>query len=307
MATLTRRLDTVGCPRIYSRAHTEMIISVMPGLRPPEDSHYEQAPPLAKPRVPTIHKIGELLGRFTPANPNWKLQDLARVSGWDVTTTHRFAKALVEIRLLDYHDETYSIGVLPLELAAASVSSAPGRRRLLEHIEQISEASGLTVQIGVLERDAVAIVASHESRSAIRAAAMLGERLPLHATAVGKAILCQLADDAIEELLPPKLATFTHRTISDRDQLLDEIRAARADGLTQADSELSQGLYALAIPLPWGYFTSQLAGLTFAGVSREIDRERWETATEALRTQLEEFRGSGLAGVMFPPPPRTDE
>jgi DNA-binding IclR family transcriptional regulator len=245
--------------------------------------------PVLKPRVPTIHKIGELLAVFTPARSQWKLQDLARQLEWDVATTHRFLKALVDIRLLDYHDETYSIGLLPLELASVSVTTAPRRRQLLERIQQISEESGLTVQIGVLERDAVAIVASHESRGALRAAAMLGERLPLHATAVGKAILTQLSDAEIEELLPSKLPAFTDRTITERTRLLDELRAGRESGMTHADGELSEGLYALAIPIPWGYFASQVAGLTCAGVSREIVPEQWETAAGALRQQLEEF------------------
>lgn len=252
--------------------------------------------PVPKPRVPTIHKIGALLAVFTPANPNWKLQDLARTLGWDAATTHRFLKALVDIRLLDYQDETYSIGLLPLELAAVSVDSAPRRRELLERVEQISEESALTVQIGVLERDSVAIVASHESRSALRAAAMLGERLPLHATAVGKAILCQLPDEEIEDLLPTKLPRFTARTITDRAQLLDQVRAAREEGMTHADGELSEGLYALAISIPWGYFASQVAGLTCAGVSREIVPDQWETAARALREQVEAFRDRGLAG-----------
>jgi DNA-binding IclR family transcriptional regulator len=248
-----------------------------------------QSDSVAKPRVPTIHKIGALLAVFTPAHPHWKLQDLARELGWDTATTHRFLKALLEIRLLDYHDETYSIGLLPLELAAVSMQTAPRRRQLLERIEQISGASGLTVQIGVLERDAVAIVASHESRGALRAAAMLGERLPLHATAVGKAILCQLTDAEIEELLPARLPGFTERTITDRDRLMDEVRAGREEGMTHADGELSGGLYALAISLPWGYFASDIAGLTCAGISREIVPEQWEVAAGALREQMEEF------------------
>ncbi len=242
-------------------------------------------PESSKPRVPTIHKIGELFAVFTTAKPSWKLQDLARQLEWDAATTHRFLKALVDIRMLDYDDESavYSVGLLPLELAGISDSASPRRRELLAQIAQIGEESELTTQIGVQENDVVAIVASHESSAALRAAAMLGERLPLHASAAGKAILTQITDEEIEALLPRTLESFTSRTITDRAELIEQVQKGREDGTTFVEGELSDGLYALAIPVPRNHFSSQLAGVTCAGISREIAPAKWEIAETALR------------------------
>jgi DNA-binding IclR family transcriptional regulator len=238
-----------------------------------------------KPRVPTIYRVGDVLRAFTLSDPVWKLQDLAARLEWNDATTHRLLRALVDIGLLDYDEQaaTYQIGLLPLELAAVSLESEPRRRELLRAMEAISEASGLTVQIGVLEAQSVAIVASHESRDAVRAAAMLGERLPLHASAAGKAILSLFTDDEVLAVLPAKLEAFTAHTITDHAQLLVEIAAARSHGIAQADSELSEGLYALAVPVTRRAFGSQAAAVTCAGLSRELVPAQWRSAEQALR------------------------
>lgn len=237
-----------------------------------------------------MHKAGQLLSIFTLDRPAWGLQEMARALDWDVATTHRFAKALVDIRFLEYdEDGTYTIGLLPMELTSVFLSTAPRRRHLLETVEKISDECGLTVQVGVLEEDRVAIVASHESRQALRAAAMLGERLPIHASAVGKAILMQLDSEQARSLIPAKLTAFTANTITSRERLFADIDSSRSSGVTHADGEWSVGLYALAVPIPAGYFTQHPAGLTCVGISREIVPAQWATAERALRRQAAQF------------------
>jgi IclR family transcriptional regulator, KDG regulon repressor len=238
-----------------------------------------------KPRVPTVMKLGELLRAFSTERPSWRVNDLAGHLKWDVATTHRFVKALVEIRLLDQRDSGYHIGSLPFELSAIALTDEPQRAELLRWIEEIRDETNLTTQIGVLDDGAVAILASRESRAAIKAAAMLGARLPLHATAAGKAILIQHPDDAIAALLPPTLEAFTSQTIVDRGMLMSELRAARESGIAGVASEVTEGLDALAIPIPAGFFGSAPAALTCIGLSRSLVPEQWEVAERALRAK----------------------
>lgn len=144
-------------------------------------------------RIPTVHKLAQLLEVFTPAQPRWRLADLARELGWDGATTHRFARALADISMIDLdEDGNYTVGVLPQRLAAVAAGSEPGRHDLLQRLAEIAEQTELTTQVGLLDRGEAVVVASQEGRGALNAAASLGERLPLHATAMGKAMLVQL-------------------------------------------------------------------------------------------------------------------
>lgn len=240
---------------------------------------------VARPRVSTVGKLRDLLVLFTPQRQTWGLAELAKELDWDTATTHRLANALVEIELLARRDgeSSYQLGPLALELGSVYLSMRPQREQIVQAMDGLVRETGLTAQIGILAGDRAAIVESRESDSPLRAAALLGERLPLHATAVGKAILAQLADEAIAELLPARLERFTERTIVERGALLEQLRATREDGLARVDNELSEGLCALAVALPAGSYSTEISGLTCAGPPPSISPGSWDEAEATLR------------------------
>lgn len=240
---------------------------------------------ISRPRVPTLEKVATLLGLFTPTQPAWRLGDIARELGWDKATALRILNALVDTRFLERaEDGVFEVGVLPVELGAVYLSRQPNRRRVLSEMRRLAESTNLTTQVGVLDGGYVTIIASQEAQSAVKAAAMLGERLPIHASAVGKAILSQLDDSEIKKLLPKKLARFTEATITDREHLLAEIATVRSTGISLVNGEFAEGLCAVAVAIPRGYFGSALAGLTCAGAPPSIVPAAWQKAEELLRS-----------------------
>ena len=238
---------------------------------------------ISRPRVPTLEKIVTLLRLFTLSDPRWRLAEIARELDWDKATALRILRALVETRFLEREEDgSYQIGILPVELGSVYLSIHSQRRRLLNEMQRIAEATNRTTQIGVLHGRDVTIIASQEARSAVRAAAMLGARLPAHASAVGKAILSQLSDQEIRQRLPAKLERFTDTTIVSRDVLLKQCAAVRETGLAFVDGEFDEGLYAVAVSIPHPAFGSGLAGLTCAGAPPSIVPEAWKRARKLL-------------------------
>jgi DNA-binding IclR family transcriptional regulator len=249
----------------------------------------------ARPRIPTLHKMGSLLQLFTPARPTWRMTELAREMGWSEPTAHRFLRAMVEIDVLaTTHDGAFTVGLLPVQLGAVYLSVEPRREHLIARLDAIAEETGLTTQIGVLDSRAVTVIASREGRSALKAAANLGERLPLHATALGKVILSQVV---AEDVLPRRLERFTEKTCVARTKVLKEVASVHKGRLARADSELANGLYALAAPLPSAYFNDRPAGLACAGPGPALVPGHWRRAEEillelasSLRTETAQFR-----------------
>jgi DNA-binding IclR family transcriptional regulator len=228
-------------------------------------------------------KVGQLLELFTPQEPAWRLTDLARELEWDVSTTLRLLTALVDIRLVSRRpDDRYELGPFTAELGSIRLGMDLGRQEMVSLLNSTSRDTGLTTQLGVLSRGSVAIRESCEAAGALKAAAMLGERLPLHATAAGKAILAEFPDEQVLDLLPAELEAFTSRTVTSPSALLAELAEVRVTGMAYADGELAHGLYAVAAALPPGRYGREPAAFTCVGLSRPIDPEPWATAEQIL-------------------------
>src|SRR5699024_8012023 len=74
-----------------------------------------------------------------------------------------------------------------------------------------------------------------------------GQRLPLHASAMGKIILADLSDREVQTLLPETLESVTRYTSQDRYVLMQQLAEIRTVGYATLDSELDEGLFSLAV------------------------------------------------------------
>ena len=244
--------------------------------------------PPSRMRLSTLDKTAELLRVFAPGRPAWRLHELAAALDWDKATTLRFLGKLVELGFLDREDDVYRLGRLIGELGALYVGASPGRQRLVRAIEHVHARTGLTTQVGVLDGAELVIILSEEGTTLVKVAASLGARLPLHATAIGKAILAQVDDATFAALVPERPAVLTDRTIDRRSVLRTEVDAIRAGNVAHAAAELADGLEAYAVAIPSSIFGA-VAALGCAGPTAQVQAVRDEVEA-ALRDATEELR-----------------
>jgi len=76
-----------------------------------------------------------------------------------------------------------------------------------------------------------------------------GERRPLHATGLGKAILAWQPKAAVDRVLAQKLARFTRKTIVSAAGLREELARIRDRGYAIDDEEGVRGLRCVAAPI----------------------------------------------------------
>jgi ABC-type sugar transport system substrate-binding protein len=87
------------------------------------------------------------------------------------------------------------------------------------------------------------------SQPAARPTPEVGQRLPPHATAAGKALLAALDDAALERLLGARLAPRTPRTLASPAELKAELAQIRRLGYAYDAEEYAAGLYGVAAPV----------------------------------------------------------
>ncbi len=88
-----------------------------------------------------------------------------------------------------------------------------------------------------------------ESPRAIRMAAAVGGRAPLHCTAVGKVLLAYQPQAFVERVLEAGLTAYTPKTLIKREAVLAMLSEVRAREHAVDDEESESGLRAIAAPI----------------------------------------------------------
>jgi DNA-binding IclR family transcriptional regulator len=88
-----------------------------------------------------------------------------------------------------------------------------------------------------------------ESRRAIRMAAAVGARGPLHCTAIGKVLLAFQSPDFIRDTFERGLPEFTDKTVTRREAVLEMLDDVRNRDYAIDDEESEPGLRAIAAPV----------------------------------------------------------
>ena len=137
-----------------------------------------------------------------------------------------------------------------LDLGSRISLHDPVMERLLPHLEALRERTGETVMIGKREDDEILYVVTIESMQTIRYTLHAGDRRPLHASAVGKALLGLLPDERLEEeLRRMKMKRYTDATLS-ADGLLADVRKSRRRGYFVTRGEFDSGGMGIAKAFP---------------------------------------------------------
>ena len=214
---------------------------------------------------------------------------LARELDLPISTTHSHLSTLVDAGYLVRQDGTYDLGYRFLEVGG----HRRHRARLFEYakpkIDQLAEEFGDEVSLSVIDHHFDAHIYLSRGEEAIETDTFTGIRLPLHATATGKAILAHTSPNQIESILDEGLPEVRPNTITSPDDLRTELDAVKREGIAYDDEERLDGIRGVAAPIPQSEGPNAAIGLT-APVSR-LSGERFErTVPERIGNIAETVR-----------------
>lgn len=155
-----------------------------------------------------------------------------------------------------------------------------------EAVEHLVERTQESAFFGVLDRHAAKVVAARPSPLRLRYILDVGERVALHASALGKALLGALPAEALAaELEHLRLRAVTADTVIRLDALAEQLARGRAAGWYETRGEGIEGVRALAVS---GWLNGQPAALSLAGPTARMDEhhEIYLRALQAARSTL---------------------
>lgn len=150
-------------------------------------------------------------------------------------------------------------------------------RKLLERtLEELRDRTGETVVVGTLLDRQVVIVDLLESTHSIRFVPNVGDRWPLHSTAIGKALLSTLTPEQRGKLLGNReYLRETRSTITEPAALERELALIAKRGYSTTLGESIEGLTGVAVPLK---IDGALLAVSVAGPSARCDAAVRKTA-----------------------------
>src|SRR5215467_9875426 len=169
--------------------------------------------------------------------------------------------------------ENYRLGIRCLQLGQSYVQHMGLLRQARPIMAELARQVHETTYLAVLRRSSVVPVEVVEADRPVRMVSQLGEALPLHCTAAGKAHLAFEPEDDLRALLPDGLPRFTERTIVDRQALLQQLRTVAATGYAVDLGEHLEEVRAVAAPVR-DYARTVVGALTVAAPASRLSSER---------------------------------
>ncbi|WP_028655881.1 IclR family transcriptional regulator [Nocardioides sp. J54] len=215
-------------------------------------------------RDTVLGKAVTILRAFRIEDQALSLAELVRRTGLHKATTHRLAGELVANRLLDRVDGGYRLsgGLFELGIRASF------ERSLLEvsmpFLQDLYERTHETVHLAVREGHEVVYIAKIGGHRQARSPSRTGGRMPLHCTAIGKALLAH-GDPALRrEVLAGPLERRTPHTIVAPGLLRRQLTQVASTGVAFEYEESAVGINCVATPV-LGARDEVLAAISITG------------------------------------------
>jgi DNA-binding IclR family transcriptional regulator len=192
-----------------------------------------------------------VLRQFARDAASLGVTELSQLTGMDKTSVFRALKTLERYRFVEQDDATkkYRLGFAVVELAGAKLRQMPLASMAQPQLARLSQETGETVQMSVMDELRVLYISIVESPQPIRIAMGVGSYGPIHCTAAGKVLLANAPPADQERVLSQPLKKFTSRTVVDPIKLAKELRDIRARGWATDDEGFLEHLRVAGAPI----------------------------------------------------------
>jgi DNA-binding IclR family transcriptional regulator len=202
---------------------------------------------VVRPVLKALKVLAHVADKGRPAT----LTEVASELGLPKTTAYRYLRTLSAAGFLerDAPRERYALGSASRALARADGGPARLREAARPVLTALRDRFNETVNLGILSSGEIMYVDIVEASRALRMHARVGDRHPVHSTALGRAILSHLPSADRDGILRGALRPRTARTTVDRAALEAMLDEARRRGFAVEVGENEDGAMCIGVPV----------------------------------------------------------
>lgn len=227
-------------------------------------------------RVQVLDRALAALEVLAARSSECSLAEICAVLKLHKSTVHRLMMVLEQHRLVDKNPDTgrYRLGLKLFEFGSKALGAIDLRRHAKPYLDRLQRELGETVFFCMLDDGQAFYLEKIESQQSVRTACTVGSRAPAYCTAVGKAMLAELPDAEVSEIVRRwGLKPITPNTITSASALRAELRAIRSRGYAVDNEEKELGLRCVSAAVR-GESGKLLAALSVSGPAFRVTKER---------------------------------
>lgn len=164
---------------------------------------------------------------------------------------HRFLATLRDLGYVEKNDDKkYELTFRIFEMGQQVANRYEIRQKAQGFMQELSKRFRETVNLGHWNGTEVLHLDKIDSSEILRIDAPLGSKTPAYCTGLGKAILANLNEEALNDYMKrTRLVPHGPNTIISKKILRDELKKTRERGYAVDNEELAQGLRCVAAPI----------------------------------------------------------
>jgi DNA-binding IclR family transcriptional regulator len=238
--------------------------------------------------IQVIARAGAILRALSGHPQGVSLSSLAKQVELPRSTTHRIVSALQAEDFVIGGSDGGRVRLGPGLVRLAAAERLDLRAEVRPHIEDLSARLAETVDLAVLDGDAVLFLDQVSAPQRLRAVSAVGSHFPAYCTANGKALLAELPLRSVQDLLPARLEERTPNTLTSRSALEKELGKVRRDGYAVDREEHTLGICAVGAVVHDSFgaemaLTVPLPAQRFVGREDEIAQALMQTCAAVER------------------------
>jgi IclR family transcriptional regulator, KDG regulon repressor len=243
---------------------------------------------LYQPKYPvqTLEKALEIIDYLKDSSgEGLRINDLSEKLGLGKSTVHRVLDTLVAYKYVEKCPRSR----YRLSWKLFEVGNTIPRQRNLEHFDpkilhELCNQFHETVNFAIRIHDRAVIIAKADPQNVtVKANLFVGDREPLHATAIGKALISELDQKDLETILGgDSLEQYTNKTITSLDRLHTHLQTVRELGYSIDEEEYSEGLTCIAVPIR-NHENEIIAALSISSLTFRLPHNKIINIIEGLK------------------------
>jgi len=246
-------------------------------------------PPAFK-RVPAIDKCFAILELLARSKEPMGISDISGALDLNKSTVFNIVYTLMDLNVLENHP----VGKFVCGTRFYILGNLAGKRSELiqsahTYLEMINEKTKLSAFLGIRSDRQSILIDKVDSAYGIKLSSEIGLRMPVLAGPGIKAMLSQLTDEEIDEILArTELKPYTPNSIVDKAVYKKEIQQVRNTGIAYDKEEYIEGMVSFAVPIRVRAKNLQ-AAIWAVGLTRQVPQSSIPELTALMKGISEEI------------------